>query len=88
MNRGERMKAILVINMPQTCGECPCHDKSDWDEGCMVMTRETDGYAYKKRMDWCPLKPMPPRTESALTDGDYVWGFASGWNACLKEIEK
>ena len=74
------MKAILVIDMPNECDECPLQD----GERC---------YA---RQDWistisnwrCPLKPLPDRVEEGYPNDEYTIGKAEGWNDCLKEIEK
>ena len=58
-------KAILELEMPESCAECPCkgtdvlgmvrcrliHIKSDKYSGM------AEGYVYKRRPD-CPLKPV------------------------------
>lgn len=54
-------KAILVIDMPKSCWECPCLD-SEWgnchvlgdDKTCMPNVYDKDS-----RLDKCPLKPVP-----------------------------
>lgn len=80
------MKAILVIEKPKSCKECPMWTHTyhyDWgreypvEECCL-----TDS-------DVCPLKPMPKRKRKRLAKdtGKAVMNvIAVGWNACLDEI--
>ena len=73
------MKAILVIDMPNECDECPLQD----GERC---------YA---RQDWistisnwrCPLKPMPNKRVPDGSETDQIYGCYVGWNACLEVLE-
>ena len=91
------MKAILVIEMPNECWECPMHIDGVDDENeeimvCKAKARESD---YGKRPKWCPLKPMPQKNkydvdkyatvdyENNITLGHYL---NIGWNACIDEI--
>lgn len=93
------MKAILVIDMPNRCGECPLCSK---DENCWgdIVSAECQmqykGYvALNEKPYWCPLKPLPIKNkykhdsmatidyENDITLADYQ-NF--GWNACLDEI--
>lgn len=72
------MKAILVIDMPQNCAQCPfIYDK----DACYAMNKPTglwlplvcngstgeygiNKFPYEeKRVDWCPLRPMPQKKE-------------------------
>ena len=52
-------KAILVIDTPECCIDCPCHFAEDivWC-GVKDQELETDDIETYKP-DWCPLKPMP-----------------------------
>ena len=84
-------KAILVIDMPKNCDECPCEDR-DYPV-CCVLNKERKCYA--KRPNWCPLKPIPKRNkydvekyaivdyENDITLGHYL---NKGWNDCIDEI--
>lgn len=48
------MKAILVIDMPKSCGQCPCVSfKVDKFE-CQWKYIENPDIV----QEWCPLKPM------------------------------
>lgn len=51
-------KAILVIDMPQSCHECPLFSSHYTDMCCIGMNNRTIDYPYPKdwRQDWCPLK--------------------------------
>lgn len=91
-----RLKAILVLEMPNTCNDCPMmawDDEDDW-LGCHLTNRQTGLWGSKvgKPID-CPLKPMPNKQATNLAIGiDLVDGFKDGWNygwnACLEEIER
>lgn len=81
------MKAILIIDMPSNCAECPCgYD----DFYCQQKYKELNE---KVRPKWCPLKPMPLKYKDyqiadALLLDEYKAGKLIGWNACLEEIEE
>ena len=64
-------KAVLVIEMPENCLECPCGDGCG--DRCQVTDREVgtpeDGFVdgqYDKP-DWCPLVPKPERKQNAFS---------------------
>lgn len=69
-------KAVLVMDMPNCCGDCPiseyCHNN---DGKCDLNIRQS----------WCPLKELPERMK--YHDGTYN-GQVKGWNLCLEEILK
>ena len=75
------MKAVLVIDMPNYCLDCPCYNKSKLY--CQVMNEMfTDEISNKP--SWCPLKPMP---EEEQLNGGYDWrNYALGWNAYRDEL--
>lgn len=86
------MKAVLVIDMPETCGECVMRHSTvswgyAWADVCRLNWKEHTG---EGRPSWCPLKPLPKKrdVENAGTNyGEEPW-FSDGWNACIEEIEK
>lgn len=56
------MKAILVIDMPNDCYDCPCYDH----EGgiCQAVSNwKTD------RENGCPLRPIPNEACQRLVEG-------------------
>lgn len=96
------MKAVLVIDMPTKCINCPFNDVDDdmerWicyastDSTAHVRCREEDIDIHSKP-EWCPLKPLPQKEEKPKVSGGLNWdnaftcGFIIGWNACIEEIE-
>lgn len=50
-------KAILVIDMPESCDKCPLFFGRYTDMGCRSLNNRTIDYPYPKdfRQDWCPL---------------------------------
>lgn len=79
-------KAILVIDMPDECRNCPCFNGLDFAAYCgkedKKIEYDIDNLAYTKPI-WCPLKALPEKIEYKLLKGiDY----SNGWNDCLDEI--
>jgi len=67
------MKAILVIDMPTHCGECPVK--------CRMR-------GINHVPTWCPLRPLPHKREpkEEWLNEYHRDEFADGWNACIDEI--
>lgn len=67
--RRNRMKAILVIDMPRNCWGCPCNEvDSDGMSWCNALVKNTI-HSNVERQPWCPLKPMPDEAAEALVNG-------------------
>jgi hypothetical protein len=91
---------ILLLDV-DSCYFCPCSSAEVGWLGditrslCQAKGKENTVYmdGVSGVPEWCPLKPMPkPKgyinaIEWHLTEKDSAM-FISGWNACLKEIEK
>ena len=82
-------KAILVIDMPECCRDCPyCKEMYEVFE-CRITQKivdKLDFYPYDHKMDTCPLQLVP---EKSLTgNSDYFhWGdWEDGWNQCIDRI--
>lgn len=90
-------KAILIMDMPQHCIDCPCHFADD--EGAVICGKENkelitdDIQTYKP--DWCPIRELPKkkpeRTLTSLRKTVSTSRFKEcdlniGWNACLDAI--
>ena len=83
------MKAILVLEMPSKCRDCPfyyqTHDENDdYVSKCEVLNDMTiDGFIDK--YSGCPLKPIPSKrsTEYNPARNPYI---TDGYNACIDEI--
>lgn len=93
-------KAILVIDMPTKCEDCPCYTdemiSKNWDI-CRGLNIRVDTEANKP--NWCPLKPIPQKlaenfgnntpTNTYIMNGterQYLDMYAVGWNGCIDEI--
>ena len=92
-------KAVLVMDMPETCCDCGfCRELHEGVEACCELEDEPndntqcrmiDDYCYHKP-DWCPLQELPEKIP------EFKHGYESveksilrkGWNACLDEILK
>lgn len=81
-------KAILVMDMPESCRDCPIRSLSD---DCQVAGRYVQEYRYNKnKPDWCPLREMPERKNGTdyLNEVYHHPAFDCGWNACLNRINQ
>ena len=86
----KRMKAILVIDMPDNCASCPL--LLMWV--CMPKRQEM-GIAMTEigRPSWCPLKPMPTKKVPIFDANNFdkeeeekiLWEI-NGYNRCIDEI--
>lgn len=82
-------KAILVLDMPINCKNCPLHEMSyNFNKGiCVPMQELYDKFA-KQKPNWCPLRDVPEKYDITFenADRDYDGEYEYGWNACLDEI--
>lgn len=77
-------KAILVIDMPDSCRECPLElVKCQCAVNSELMKDNTI------RQNWCPLRPMPEKKEVCgkypQPDG-ITPSYKIGYNACVDEL--
>ena len=78
-------KAILVIDMPDTCGKCPLcasYQENAWafrEYWCPAINHAEVEPLAKKPYD-CPLRPLPEKVRVHMDD------WADGYNTCLDEI--
>lgn len=77
-------KAILVMDMPDSCAKCPfvLHEDEGWLY-CGIHNSDT-AYAFQ-RADYCPLKHMPEKKETCL-EINKEKGYCDGYNACIDEL--
>lgn len=76
-------KAILVIDMPACCRECPLcgEDHMTYRDYCRI----TDEHIWTlDKPDWCPLKLAPQEQEIWYEDEKSEW--ERGYNHCVREI--
>lgn len=82
-------KAILVIDMPKSCTQCPFLSDHYTDMCCGASQNRTINYPYPKdfRQEWCPLKDIPlEHCSSGNPYDEYGDGYADGYNDCREEI--
>ena len=53
-------KAVLVIDTPTNCFECPCFMDMGWRCQCRL---DIDEEVYNGRPEWCPLKALPEKRD-------------------------
>lgn len=78
------MKAILVIDMPKNCHDCPCYHEGYGR--CTITEKFIEEVGIVD--SWCPLKPLPQK--KIPENPDETWEemhMRFGWNACIEEIE-
>ena len=94
-------KAIAIIDMPQTCGECLfCSSITEMYVGngfykkfgkCVLAKDIEDPWRNvhwqsEHKEDWCPLKPVPEKKEG-YESIKWQWGeYEDGWNHCIDVI--
>ena len=82
------MKAILVLEMPSSCIDCPCHFAGMNTVVCGVNKEKLladDIETYKP--DWCPLKPIPSKKPTIGKESENdILCMNAGYNACFDEI--
>ena len=74
-------KAVLVLDMPESCYDCCLHNYHFCDVTCSAID-------FSSRPDDCPLESLPAKRKEryAADVGDRDSGFIDGWNACIYEI--
>lgn len=76
-------KAVLVIDIPESCDKCPLLLRHDEERCCIPAKRNS----FTDKPDWCPLKPMP-RIKFTYVDHDCgaTIYYNQGWNGCINAI--
>ena len=79
-------KAVLVMDMPETCKDCSCKYPSYKDDAlydCAITgkTIPINGGRYGEKPNWCPLRELPDEKCGAWTDG-----MIAAYNKYLSEI--
>lgn len=72
-------KAMLIMDMPESCAECQFFARFDLVKNCSLNGKPVE-YSKNKRQDWCPLQEVLEKYEDVCTD------FRMGYNACIDEI--
>lgn len=74
-------KAVLVMDMPECCGQCPCYDRMF--EICSYKYKDVDNKTIKP--NWYPLKILPEEDEKEYFL-EWSRGYQGGWNDCIAAI--
>lgn len=78
------MKAILTIDMPLSCHDCPLVS----EYVCLADERVGNVFEYESYCyPLCPLKEMPKEMEYEDDWNDIDVSFRQGWNACVDYLE-
>ena len=76
------MKAILVMDMPNSCDKC--------DIICTQYYKAIKDENFENYMkpDNCPLREEPKKKNDnpLASDTMYKYGYSQGYNACIDEI--
>lgn len=84
-------KAVLVIDMPKHCKECPLCEIWEAIPSCeeyYCNVAKNDNVDYYRRPDWCPLKQAPKMKFTYVGhDDEATANYNRGWNNCLKKIK-
>ena len=80
-------KAILVIDMPNSCKECSLFGSNYADMCCKGMNNRGIDYPFPEdfRQDWCPLKEAPKKDEEYHLL-EWGAGYKMGWNDCVNYV--
>lgn len=85
------MKAILPLKeMPKSCADCALFKEildSDRVSYYRCVLNENSVIRKNKRLEWCPLKPMPESMFEIIGD-DIPDHTSYDWNVRLEELEK
>ena len=79
-------KAILVIDKPKSCEDCPCYHEGygHCNNVKFRFIQDSDKVAL-----WCPLKPIPEKRncgKKTSEAGKIFEAWCWGWDACIDEI--
>ena len=62
-------KAILELEMPESCWDCPCiQDRTETYRWCGAVGGDCPNPPYEKRRDDCPLKPVEKGGVNKMND--------------------
>lgn len=86
-------KAILVIDMPESCADCRIRVDDEYSNWCPYANPEPNGvWQYVEKATkpyWCTLKPIPEKYEidkSKCSNPGYKFEYEYGYNTCIDEI--
>jgi len=71
------MKAVLEINMPKSCYECPL-GRGIFERSCRVLNRYISGGYRASRSPMCPLKVLPSCAQAPRLENGKCAGYQKG----------
>lgn len=82
-------KAVLVMNMPESCKECDsCIIGSVVFCGINGKRIEQKVMNENEKSEKCPLQDLPERKKENKYHNATEKGYVSGYNSCINEILK
>ena len=82
-------KAVLVIDMPDSCKDCPCYKGGNLLRCGVDLSQLTDK-EIREKPHWCPIRPLPEKRplQGDVSDLQKMLEEmrAASWNACIDEI--
>ena len=82
-------KAVLVMNMPECCANCPCSffERDNPILNLICGVTQEDAYNVGKP-DWCPLRELPEKIPESKSGYEKVTTSVKriGWNECFDAI--
>lgn len=81
-------KAILVMDMPESCADCQLSDDDSSGSYCMPADDYYDGSdSSEDKASFCPLRGLPEHKHTIGAESeDNVLLLNAGYNACLDDI--
>ena len=85
------MKAVLILDMPSCCNNCPCFDGMEDRSDCKYLEKNIEDILIIDKD--CPLKPLPqekviisiPEKASPIEFNGHIC-YAKGWNDCIDKL--
>lgn len=78
------MKAVLVLDMPKSCIDCPLAYKEGYSiYRCKMSEDQVDPNSIYRE---CPLKPLPELRHKEKYAYTYELTYDQGYNRAIKEI--
>lgn len=78
-------KAVLIVDMPDSCGECVLKSLGLFDNSFCKVTKEFVGDT-NIRPNSCPLKELPKFHSTEHVDYAHEASEINGWNKCLEKL--
>ena len=88
-------KAVLAMDMPESCSKCKFIYEFQGIKKCQLMnvlnggtSRLSQNSFMKKRHEKCPLRELLEKEHNDNEYDEYLDGWDAGWNACLDGITR